>query len=65
MRLLARAVLRSLIASAAVPPPDGVPGERDPEAPCSEFQSGDRDVDADCETDGHYLCADCRRDSRR
>lgn len=41
--------------------PDGVPGRRSAEAPCSGYeprkkQMGDWD---DCETDGHYLCLGC------
>lgn len=44
--------------------PDGEPGIRDVDAPCSGFiPSGkpweDADGSGSCETDGHYLCREC------
>jgi hypothetical protein len=53
--------------------PDGTPGVRDVDAPCDVYQPVDLPMDADasgdCETDGHYLCADgrsvCRHISER
>ena len=41
--------------------PVGVPGNRDPESPCSAFEPRPRklgDFD-DCQSDGHYLCSEC------
>ena len=41
--------------------PVGVPGNRDPEAPCTAFAPRPRHWNdwGRCETDGHYLCAEC------
>ena len=41
--------------------PVGVPGNRDPLAPCHAFSPRARQFDdwGDCQTDGHYLCAEC------
>jgi hypothetical protein len=41
--------------------PVGIPGNRDPDFPCEAFEPIPRDkyAWADCETDGHYLCAEC------
>lgn len=36
-------------------------GVRDPESICEEYVPGSSDEDADCQTDGHYLCAGCRK----
>jgi hypothetical protein len=41
--------------------PTGIPGNRDPDNPCPAFEPrpcklGDF---TDCESDGHYLCAEC------
>lgn len=53
--------------------PDGTPGVRDVDASCDvyapvEIPEGE-DANGDCETDGHYLCADgrsvCRHISER
>lgn len=38
----------------------GSPGVRDPDAPCSAFHPGEPLEDGDCDTDGHYLCRECR-----
>jgi len=40
----------------------GVPGQRDPENECSMYAPRKRvpgDADANCCTDGHYLCNEC------
>lgn len=41
--------------------PVGVPGNRDPDAPCSAYEPIRRSKTtwADCQTDGHYLCDEC------
>ncbi len=39
--------------------PVGIDGERDPESVCRVFEIGPADRQADCETDGHYLCKEC------
>lgn len=36
----------------------GEPGVRDTGAPCEMFQYGP--PTGDCETDGHYMCAECK-----
>ena len=33
---------------------------RDPENPCEAYEAGEPRKHADCEGDGHYLCAGCR-----
>lgn len=43
------------------PKPVGVPGNRDPDAPCDGYaprrwRPGDFQ---NCQTDGHYLCREC------
>lgn len=43
------------------PKPTGIPGNRDPDAPCTAYaprpwREGDF---RDCMTDGHYLCGEC------
>ena len=41
-----------------LPFPDGHPGMRDIDHPCVDFTPG---VAAGaCDTDGHYLCAECK-----
>lgn len=42
--------------------PDGEPGIRSVDAPCEVFDpvEGDPDGSGDCETDGHYLCMECK-----
>ncbi len=41
--------------------PDGIPGIRDADAPCTDFQPGARDTSAGiCNGDGHYLCKECQ-----
>lgn len=37
----------------------GSPGVRDPDSPCAEYAPGE--PDGQCESDGHYLCKECRR----
>jgi len=52
--------------------PDGTRGIRDVDNPCNVYEPveipGGEDANGDCETDGHYLCADgrsvCRHISR-
>lgn len=47
--------------------PVGVPGNRDPQAPCDFYaprRKRDGDWD-DCTTDGHYLCEKCAHRKRR
>lgn len=40
--------------------PDGVPGIRDVDAPCSAYSPRVRErYEAECRGDGHYLCAEC------
>lgn len=42
--------------------PTGIPGMRDPEAPCTGYAPRKRvlgDYASTCETDGHYLCKEC------
>ncbi len=44
--------------------PDGEPGIRDVDAPCSMFEPTGGPFDlasgaGDCETDGHYICVEC------
>lgn len=45
--------------------PDGITGIRDVNSPCEAFVlvEGDGRPDGlgDCETDGHYICAECTR----
>ena len=41
--------------------PVGIPMNRDPASPCTSYEPREA-VDADwrdCQTDGHYLCAEC------
>jgi hypothetical protein len=42
--------------------PDGTPGVRDVDAPCEDYQPGASGPpqSANCESDGHYLCHECR-----
>lgn len=37
----------------------GDPGVRDPDSECREYMPGETATTADCESDGHYLCAGC------
>lgn len=48
-------------ATPAAQKPTGIPGNRDPEFPCPAFAPRPRQFGdfRDCQTDGHYLCADC------
>lgn len=42
--------------------PTGIPGIRDPEAPCTGYAPRKRnagDALPTCETDGHFLCKEC------
>ncbi len=40
--------------------PHGIPGIRDPEAPCTGYEPRKHEHgDYECESDGHYLCAEC------
>lgn len=51
----------SLFQIFASPPariPDGTPGIRDVDAPCDAFGPGDPGGGR-CDTDGHYICAEC------
>lgn len=41
----------------------GIPGMRDPEFPCAAFMPGPRPESGTCDTDGHYLCLECRERS--
>lgn len=38
--------------------PDGLPGVRDADAPCTDFQPGKSS--GTCEGDGHHLCKECQ-----
>lgn len=38
--------------------PDGVPGNRSPDAECTAYDPGPRGG-FDCQSDGHYLCRGC------
>jgi hypothetical protein len=40
--------------------PDGTPGLRDEDAPCTFFDPGETVPTNTCMTDGHYLCQECR-----
>lgn len=50
--------------------PTGLPGHRDPEHPCTSYSPVNRrnsifrppyySLRGDCQSDGHYLCNDCR-----
>jgi len=55
---------RSLLAELNGRAPDGTPGVRDVDAPCDAYKPVEMamaaDADGNCETDGHYLCADGR-----
>jgi len=42
----------------------GQPGVRDPEYPCDEFVPG-LPGNGHCDTDGHYMCAECSVMSRQ
>lgn len=45
-------------------PPDGLPGLRDVDHPCEDFDPGTSF--GVCSSDGHYLCSECRHlDSER
>ncbi len=41
--------------------PTGIPGHRDPDAPCSAYAPRRRMLGdwRDCQGDGHYLCVGC------
>lgn len=41
--------------------PVGIPGNRDPDHPCEAYAPRRRGPFewADCQTDGHWLCAEC------
>lgn len=41
--------------------PDGIPGRRSKEAPCTGYEPRKRHPQDwfDCDTDGHYLCDEC------
>lgn len=45
--------------------PDGTPGVRDVDNPCSMFQPGPVLYSAGCETDGHYICDECEHSAPR
>lgn len=49
------------VLSAGVKKPVGIPGNRDPEAPCEVYMPIKKQgiLSGDCETDGHYLCDKC------
>ncbi len=38
----------------------GAPGIRDPENLCDAFDPGEPAVDNRCDSDGHYLCMECK-----
>ena len=37
----------------------GMPGVRDPEYPCEEFDGRGYDGNGRCDSDGHYVCVEC------
>jgi hypothetical protein len=41
--------------------PHGIPGHRDPEAPCTGYAPRPARFHdfTDCDSDGHYLCGEC------
>jgi len=41
----------------------GKPGIRDSDHPCSGFEPGDPGTGS-CDTDGHYMCLECKHMSR-
>ena len=56
--LLEIMVVRKAIAEGGV----GIPGQRDPDAPCDAYLPtgrGQRARNLDCMGDGHYLCREC------
>jgi hypothetical protein len=38
----------------------GMPGVRDPEHVCEEFDPGSPDEHGSCDSDGHYMCYECK-----
>lgn len=46
-------------------PEEPKPFTRDPDADCVEYTVGDVVARAVCETDGHYLCKQCRHNKHR
>lgn len=61
-RWLALFFWRQYMKRVPVPHPDGIPYERDPQAPCEfyePFKRKGRWYFDDCDTDGHYLCDKC------
>lgn len=63
-----RETLLRLVKAGAAPPMvphvTHVPGIRDTQCPCFEYEPGPA-VDGTCETDGHYVCSDCKHISPR
>lgn len=56
------AVWRDLVSEINGRIPVGTPGVRDPDALCEVFDpvEGDPDGSGTCQTDGHYMCSECR-----
>lgn len=54
--MTARATIRMLLGLER--PPDAMPGVRDADSPCADFEPG-TPSGTDCYTDGHYLCREC------
>jgi hypothetical protein len=59
------AELQARIAAIAADFPDGVPGVRSVNFPCEHFDGLTPDGSGDCHSDGHYLCHECSRMSRK
>ncbi len=38
---------------------------RDPDNPCDIYEEDEVSLGASCETDGHYLCNDCKHNEKR
>lgn len=43
----------------------GIPGQRDPEFPCADFNTACPSGYGRCDGDGHYLCDECAEHSTR
>lgn len=38
----------------------GDPGLRDPDYPCTMYDPSSSEPEGECQTDGHYMCKECR-----
>jgi hypothetical protein len=59
-KALCRFAYRRWIAAATPQKPTGIPGNRDPEHPCTAYEPRARRLgDFPCNSEGHYLCVEC------